>query len=604
MADTFKGIITADGKKRQLPYESVLETPVSDETLSIQGGFADAKVVGNNFKKAKAETDSLKEDLVDIEKGIVPEELCIQNGSAGRQIDYSTGLPKYLGSTDYCVTDYISTDGIPSINYSIYANFYASSNVCTIAAYNSNKEFLPNLSVKRTFPGIDKGVFEITDEIKFIAISFNATNSTAKSTLSKKGLENAYQEIDNNSKAIKDIDLSLQIAETNLCIPTSHTGRHIGQDGNEIYPGDSNYMYSDFFDVSGYKYLHYSIWTGRKTDDVTYKAALVACYDINQTYLKSKSLIVDMIPKINSGIFEIQEGVKFVRVSFVNKKHNPYCIASNSKYRTNAFYPIPYRMPSQVSSNLALQRPTSKICAWIDDDGDANGGMQRVISVCDDLGIRCSFAVNTSKFNNSPTSGDYSSFLEYYKYAQELGFDIVSHSHTHEDYWYPESKNYDIAKIRKDLALTFRALSTNGFNHKVFVYPGSGASKISGDSNIATKREVSQYFDFAFVAWAYDASLNDYDYIPCDERYYKFRFFLDPSKDELFKSYVSKCKDVGRMPVIATHSSTEMSAWDDSYTRQCVQYLIDEGYEFRTISQAVEIVRPMQDLIDLFGGEL
>lgn len=63
MADTFKGIITADGKKRQLPYGSVLETPVSDETLSIQGAFADAKVVGDNFKKTKAETDSLKEDL-------------------------------------------------------------------------------------------------------------------------------------------------------------------------------------------------------------------------------------------------------------------------------------------------------------------------------------------------------------------------------------------------------------------------------------------------------------------------------------------------------------------------------------------------------------
>lgn len=63
MADTFKGIITADGKKRQLPYGNVLETPVSDETLSIQGGFADAKVVGNNFKKTKTETDSLKEDI-------------------------------------------------------------------------------------------------------------------------------------------------------------------------------------------------------------------------------------------------------------------------------------------------------------------------------------------------------------------------------------------------------------------------------------------------------------------------------------------------------------------------------------------------------------
>lgn len=63
MADTFKGIITADGKKRQLPYRNVIETPVFDETLSIQGAFADSKAVGDKFKKVKAETNSLKEDL-------------------------------------------------------------------------------------------------------------------------------------------------------------------------------------------------------------------------------------------------------------------------------------------------------------------------------------------------------------------------------------------------------------------------------------------------------------------------------------------------------------------------------------------------------------
>lgn len=63
MSDTFNGIITADGKKRQLSYGSVLEAPVSDKTLSEDGGFADAKVTGDNFEKAKAETDSLKTDL-------------------------------------------------------------------------------------------------------------------------------------------------------------------------------------------------------------------------------------------------------------------------------------------------------------------------------------------------------------------------------------------------------------------------------------------------------------------------------------------------------------------------------------------------------------
>ena len=63
MADTFKGIITADGKKRQLPYGSVLETPVSDKTLEIEGAFADSKEVGERFAKVNETTDSLKEDI-------------------------------------------------------------------------------------------------------------------------------------------------------------------------------------------------------------------------------------------------------------------------------------------------------------------------------------------------------------------------------------------------------------------------------------------------------------------------------------------------------------------------------------------------------------
>lgn len=70
MADTFKGIITADGKKRQLPYRNVIETPVSDETLSIQGAFADSKAVGDKFKEAKTETDSLKTETGSLKEDL------------------------------------------------------------------------------------------------------------------------------------------------------------------------------------------------------------------------------------------------------------------------------------------------------------------------------------------------------------------------------------------------------------------------------------------------------------------------------------------------------------------------------------------------------
>lgn len=87
MADTFKGIITADGKKRQLPYGAVLETPVSDTTLSEEGGFADSKAVGDKFAKVDSETTSLKEDLDDLSIG----NYIIRPNYHSGKIDPSTG---------------------------------------------------------------------------------------------------------------------------------------------------------------------------------------------------------------------------------------------------------------------------------------------------------------------------------------------------------------------------------------------------------------------------------------------------------------------------------------------------------------------------------
>jgi hypothetical protein len=63
MTDTFKGIVTADGKKRQLPYGSILDIPKSDPSLTVEGGFADAAVVGKKNKKMDDAIASLKEDL-------------------------------------------------------------------------------------------------------------------------------------------------------------------------------------------------------------------------------------------------------------------------------------------------------------------------------------------------------------------------------------------------------------------------------------------------------------------------------------------------------------------------------------------------------------
>lgn len=109
MADTFKGIITADGKKRQLPYGAVLDRPVSDATLSKEGGFADSKAVGDKFAKVDSETASLKEDLVNITNGVKPihKNIVWQNG----YID-NNGIVKKSSLSKYAVISLKSNETV------------------------------------------------------------------------------------------------------------------------------------------------------------------------------------------------------------------------------------------------------------------------------------------------------------------------------------------------------------------------------------------------------------------------------------------------------------------------------------------------------------
>lgn len=137
MADTFKGIITADGKKRQLPYRNVIETPVSDETLSIQGAFADSKAVGDRFKEVNAETDSLKEDIGNILKkekiniaNMYIKGIIKSNGEIGIYKDGFTSniIPKFL---------IVVPSTTIEASYSI-----TTKNILWIYEYDKNKAFI------------------------------------------------------------------------------------------------------------------------------------------------------------------------------------------------------------------------------------------------------------------------------------------------------------------------------------------------------------------------------------------------------------------------------------------------------------------------------
>lgn len=201
MADTFKGIITADGKKRQLPYESVLETPVSDETLSIQGGFADAKVVGNNFKKAKAETDSLKEDLSaitdtetktethNIEQNVIKISNCYYwNGKPNTNTDYFYAHLDNLQEGDI-ITAIIDSAYRPMR----FIDAYNGTDRVSSASISSDTEFY-------TVPsGVDN--LYITCLMRFVNnIQFYVKRTVTVSTITPKGFNDLNKKVDAISK--------------------------------------------------------------------------------------------------------------------------------------------------------------------------------------------------------------------------------------------------------------------------------------------------------------------------------------------------------------------------------------------------------------------
>lgn len=176
MADTFKGIITADGKKRQLPYGSILETPVSDATLSRQGGFADAKVVGDKFKEVKTETDSLKEDLDDFKTDISSVEYVGKTENIYNPLGDDTINGKKISNTG---------DLIDSINYRtspfykvsendvIYTNGYVVDTLemkdayVDIITYDENQVFISRTQEVDT----RNNGFLIANGVKYIRIS-------------------------------------------------------------------------------------------------------------------------------------------------------------------------------------------------------------------------------------------------------------------------------------------------------------------------------------------------------------------------------------------------------------------------------------------------
>ena len=116
---------------------------MSDETLSVQGGFADSKTVGDKFAKVDSETASLKEDL-DYkigERAVGETELQFNNSGYVNALSGEISESPLAQNTGFCRIDGVSR---------IIAHVSLSEAGARIAFYSRNKEYLKDISVIST----------------------------------------------------------------------------------------------------------------------------------------------------------------------------------------------------------------------------------------------------------------------------------------------------------------------------------------------------------------------------------------------------------------------------------------------------------------------
>lgn len=311
MADTFKGIITADGKKRQLPYGSVLETPVSDETLSIQGAFADAKAVGDKFKEVKenlGDVDArLSESIIEISD--VVDDLYLNK-------DFESTTTGYK---------WFKFETVSGGTYKYKNNTSVACIIQTYDAENGNRVE----TVSASLAPQNEVVFTATQNAPYLRILFQAKGSVSveKTNSVINGITGRLSEVEENkmpdklpslgntkaSNYIDDMAKGLYVYKSsrNLLAETYENDKFLDNFGN--LTTDANYATYGYFSILGGNKIYFSRKATATTR--TKDACKFAFYDEDKVFISTSAW--------TSAVVNVPTTAKYARAS-IAKAYTAY----------------------------------------------------------------------------------------------------------------------------------------------------------------------------------------------------------------------------------------------------------------------------------------
>jgi hypothetical protein len=226
-----------------------------------------------------------------------------------------------------------------------------------------------------------------------------------------------------------------------------------------------------------------------------------------------------------------------------------------------------------------------KILTWVDDDTPMEG-IASVKKICDNLGVKCSFATITQGWNES--------LLDVLHQYQKEGFHIACHTESH-GRWYkdmPEGKMFNAQEMEADLLTSLEKMRSEGFiDCDMLVYAGSS----TGRTDVDTIGIAKKWCRCGVLAGG--ATWSKYG----QGKYKINRTFVSKSSysTSYYKNLLNSVTDEGWV-VLGTHSGSSAD-FDADMMTEILRYAIESGWKVMPLNEALKYREKYYHIQEMLG---
>lgn len=219
--------------------------------------------------------------------------------------------------------------------------------------------------------------------------------------------------------------------------------------------------------------------------------------------------------------------------------------------------------------------------------------------ICDELGVKCTFACITGHLDSGYTnSNELITLLTDY---QNEGFHISSHSWGHNNMWQWKDLTEEQKRILyKDLLKSFSDLESKGFlDCRMFVSPGGG--------HLSSVQKLVEGWADCLVNAGDDDNKIFYNKGFQDGRYNIYRVFINadlhPNLD-YYTTLIDEAISSDAWLVFGTHSganSWSPTEFNETLVKNVIQYAVDKGVDVLPLNKAFKRRKFMYDMYDMYN---